>query len=92
MIDSTYIIKKAIVTEKSTALNEQGVYTFLVDRRASKDQIKKAVEDQYSVKVQAVRTTTRKGEVRRIKSGWVREPEVKKAMVKLGEGQTIELF
>ncbi|MBX3365248.1 MAG: 50S ribosomal protein L23 [Phycisphaeraceae bacterium] len=93
MIDSTYVIKKPVLTEKSTAaMNEQGVYTFIVDRRARKDEIKSAVESIYGVRVRDVRTSTLKGEIRRLRYGWVEGTQVKKAMVRLEEGQAIELF
>ncbi len=93
MIDSTYVIKKPVLTERSTqGMNEQGVYTFIVDRRADKNEIKAAVESIYGVKVRDVRTSVLKGEIRRLRYGWVQGTEVKKAMVKLQEGQAIELF
>ncbi|VAX41285.1 LSU ribosomal protein L23p (L23Ae) [hydrothermal vent metagenome] len=92
-MDATYIIKKPMLTEKSTeAMNEQGRFTFLVDRRASKDQIKDAVESIYGVKVVGVNTQVRKGKERRLKYGWVTETKTKKAIVRLAEGQTIDLF
>ena len=92
-MDATYIIKKQMLTEKSTeAMNEQGRFTFLVDRRASKDQIKDAVESIYGVKVVGVNTQVRKGKERRLKYGWVTETKTKKAIVRLAEGQTIDLF
>jgi large subunit ribosomal protein L23 len=88
-----FVIKKPIVTEKSTfAMNERGQYTFEVDPRASKDQIKDAVEQLYKVKVVGVSTQTRKGKERRLKYGLVTERTTKKAVVRLAEGQTIEMF
>lgn len=88
-----YVIKQPILTEKSTfAMNERGQYTFLVDKRATKDQIKKAVEELYKVKVVGVNTQVRKGKQRRLRYGLVVEPTTKKAVVRLAEGQTIELF
>ena len=92
-MDATYVIKKPMLTEKSTfAMNEEARYTFLVDRTASKDQIKRAVESLYGVKVVGVTTQVRKGKERRLKYGWVTEKVSKKATVRLAEGQTIELF
>lgn len=92
-MDATYVIKKPLLTEKSTfAMNEEGRYTFLVDRGASKDDIRRAVESLYAVKVVGVTTQTRKGRERRLKYGWVTEKVTKKATVRLAEGQTIELF
>ena len=92
-MDATYVIKKPMLTEKTTtAMNEQSRYTFLVDRRASKDEIKGAVESLYGVKVVGVTTQRRKGKERRLRYGWVTEKVTKKATVRLAEGQTIELF
>ncbi len=92
-MDATYVIKKPMLTEKTTtAMNEQSRYTFLVDRRATKDEIKGAVESLYGVKVVGVTTQRRKGKERRLRYGWVTEKVTKKATVRLAEGQTIELF
>jgi large subunit ribosomal protein L23 len=88
-----YIIKRPVLTEKSTfAMNERAQYSFLVDPRATKDDIKRAVEELYKVKVVGVNTQNRKGKHRRLKFGLTIEPTTKKATVKLAEGQTIELF
>ncbi len=89
----TVVVKKPLLTEKSTHLiNEDNTYTFVVDRRARKDQIKGAIERLYSVKVEDVRTITRKAKARRLRYGWVDMGEHKKAMVRLAEGSSIELF
>ncbi len=92
-MDSTQIVKKPLVTEKSTyEMNEHNRYTFLVDRRASKDEIKSAIERLYDVKVETVSTQNRKGKSRRLRYGWVKEGVTKKATVRLREGQAIDLF
>lgn len=92
-MDAIYIIKKPLLTEKSTyGMNETSQYTFLVDRRSTKDEIKEAVEKIYGVKVVGVNTQNRKGKLRRMKYGWVSETITKKATVRLKEGQTIDLF
>ena len=92
-MEALYVIKKPLLSEKSTyAMNEQGRYAFLVDRRASKPEIKAAVETLYGVKVAAVNTQVRKGKTRRLKYGEVDEAQTKKATVRLQEGQKIELF
>ena len=89
----TVVIKKPLLTEKSTHLiSETNTYTFVVDRRARKDQIKGAVERLYGVKVEDVRTITRKAKQRRLRYGWVESGQHKKAMVRLAEGSSIELF
>lgn len=92
-MESIYVIKKAMLTEKTTAaMGEANTYTFSVDRRASKDDIRRAVEELYGVQVDRVRTSTRKGAARRMRHGWVTSGDEKKAMVRLVEGQVIELF
>ncbi len=56
-MNATYVIKKPLLTEKSTiGMSEMNIYTFVVDRTASKDQIKAAIEEMYKVKVSSVRT------------------------------------
>jgi large subunit ribosomal protein L23 len=92
-MQSHYVIKRPILTEKSTyAMNERAQYSFEVDPRATKDDVKKAVEQLYKVKVVGVNTQNRKGKERRLKYGVVTEPTTKKAIVRLAEGQTIDMF
>ena len=92
-VDSIYVIKKPVLTEKSTeAMNEFGRYTFEVDRRATKTDVKEAVEKLYGVEVVGVQTRTLKGKLRRMRYGYVRERVRKTAVVRLKEGQSIELF
>ena len=92
-MDSSYVIKRPLVTEKSTFhMNELGRYAFEVAPRATKMDIKKAIETLYKVKVVGVNTQTRKGKSRRLKYGVVQEPKRKQAIVRLREGDAIELF
>ena len=92
-MEAHYVIKQPILTEKSTfTMNERAQYAFLVDPRATKDDIKKAIESLYKVKVVGVNTQVRKGKHRRLKYGLTTEPTTKKATVRLAEGQAIELF
>ncbi len=87
------VIKRPLITEKGTwGMNEQNRYGFIVNPKATKVDIKRAVEDLYNVKVEAVNTQTRKGEHRRAKYGMRQESKVKLATVRLAEGGTIELF
>lgn len=104
MLDSTYIIKRPLVTEKGTweatgviargktKGNKLNRYSFLVDRRATKTEIKAAVEDLYKVKVKKVRTQVRKGVHFRTKSGMSKTPDWKKAIVELNQDNVIEMF
>lgn len=90
---ATYVIKKPLLTEKSTVgMSEMNTYTFLVDRTATKDEIKDAVEAIYKVKVAGVRTQIRKGKLRRLKHGYSTEGLTKKATVRVAEGQAIEMI
>ena len=92
-MDSTYIIKKPLITEKSTfAMNEDNRYTFLVDRRATKDDIKDAVQELYKVRVTNVTTQVCKGRRRRMRYGYVIEKPTKTARVRLHPDDAIELF
>ncbi len=93
MLEAHYILRKPLLTEKSTSLMEDlNVYAFEVDRRASKDDIKAAVEEAFGVKVLKVTTQIRKGGSRRFRYGKVADNSWKRAMVRVAEGDTIELF
>lgn len=85
------IIKSPVVTEKSTMGSEQGKVTFKVATDASKAEIKSAVEQIFSVKVTAVNTSILKGKVKRFKNTIGKRSDVKKAIVTLAEGQTLEV-
>ena len=91
------IIKKPVITEKMTAISEKlNRYAFIVDKRANKLQIKKAVEELYGVKVAAVNTMNYEGKSksRYTKSGVItgKASDTKKAIVTLAEGESIDFF
>ena len=86
------ILKRPVVTEKSTLLNEVGKYTFEVDLRASKHQIKAAVETAFSVNVAKVNTMVVRGKRKRYGPRESRQPSWKKAVVTLFPGETITIF
>lgn len=86
------IIKKPVITEKSMQLLEENKYTFIVDMRANKPEIRKAVEELFKVNVQRVNTMRVKGKPKRFRNSAGRTPDVKKAIVTLSEGEKIELF
>jgi large subunit ribosomal protein L23 len=89
----TDVIKRPLLTEKSTfAQNELNKYAFVVDRRATKDDIKKAVESLYKVSVTGVNTMVTRPSTRRLKYGVIHGKDIKKAIVSVKEGQKIELF
>ena len=92
-MEAIYIVKKPLISEKATyGMNEEKRYTFLVDRTATKDDIKAAIEQLYKVRVVGVNTQVRKGKERRLKYGLVVEPTTKKAVVRLHPEDQIELF
>ena len=86
------ILIRPIVTEKSTALMEQGKYTFRVPLAATKIQIRHAVEQIFKVKVQAVNTMRYEGKLKRMGRTQGRRSDWKKAVVTLKPGEAIELF
>lgn len=93
MKDTRYleIIKAPVVTEKSQAAKEEGKYTFKVDPKATKLEIKEAVEKIFNVKVKAIRTINVKVKKRRVGRYTGLTNRSKKAIVTLQEGQTIDL-
>ena len=87
------VILRPVVTEKTTVAREGGnVVTLAVDPRATKHQIRQAVQDLFQVTVTDVRTMRMHRKTRRVGRNMGRKPEWKKAMVTLAEGQTIEFF
>jgi large subunit ribosomal protein L23 len=90
------ILKKPLVTEKVSALNEKGKYGFIVDTDANKVEIKKAVEKQYGVNVEKVNTMVVMGKkkTRYTKAGVLagRKPSYKKAIVTLATGEVIDFY
>ncbi|MGJ8529337.1 50S ribosomal protein L23 [Maritalea sp.] len=85
------IIRNPVVTEKSTIASEHNQVVFDVAIDATKPEIKAAVEGLFSVKVQAVNTLIRKGKEKRFKGRVGQRKDVKKAIVTLVEGQSIDL-
>jgi large subunit ribosomal protein L23 len=86
------IIKKPLVTEKNTIHNAMGIYVFEVHTESDKTQIRSAVEKNFKVKVQSVKTSICRGQAKQTKFGSGRIPRWKKAYVKLAAGEKIALF
>lgn len=86
------IIRRPLVTEKSMAGLRDGRYTFEVDPRANKIEIRNAVEEIWSVTVTRVNTMLCHGKTRRVGRSTGRRPDWKKAIVMLREGERIEFF
>lgn len=94
MKDARDVVVAPIVSEKSYALMEAGVYTFRVHPRASKPEIRTAVEEIFGVKVARVNTLNRPGKRKRNRKTFTygKRPDTKRAIVTLVEGETIDLF
>ena len=87
------IVFAPVVSEKSYDLiQESNTYTFVVDKRANKTEIKQAIGSIFDVKVLQVNTINRKGKLKR--TGWKtgRRPDTKRAMVTLAVGTSIDIF
>ena len=89
--DHRDVLIAPVVSEKSYGLLDEGKYTFVVDPRANKTEIKIAVEQVFSVKVASVNTINRKGKTRRTKFGLGKRKDTKRAIVTLREG-SIDIF
>ena len=91
--DPRDIILKPVVSEKSYGLIDEGKYTFLVDPRSNKTEIKLAIESIFGVKVASVNTLNRIGKARRTRFGTGKRKDTKRAIVTLAEGsKSIEIF
>ncbi len=86
------VLIRPIVSEKSYSLMDEGKYTFEVDPNANKTEIKIAVEKIFGVKVESVNTINRKGKVRRTRYGLGKRKDVKRAIVTLGAGESLDIF
>jgi large subunit ribosomal protein L23 len=86
------IIVRPVVSEKSYAGIEQNTYTFLVDPRANKTEIKEAIQVIWNVRVTSVNTLRRRGKVKRQRYTFGKRPDEKRAVVTLAEGDSIEIF
>lgn len=85
------VIHSPVITEKATLGAEHDQVTFKVAKSASKPEIKAAVEALFGVKVKAVNTLINKGKTKRFKGIMGRRADVKKAIVTLEEGQSIDV-
>ena len=89
--DPRDIIIAPVVSEKSYSLIDQGKYTFEVDPRSNKTEIKLAIEKIFNVKVASINTLNKKGKTRRTKFGTGKRKDTKRAIVTLREG-SIDIF
>jgi large subunit ribosomal protein L23 len=85
------IIRAPVITEKATLVSDHNQVVFKVARDASKPEIKAAVEKLFNVKVKAVNTHLRKGKMKTFKNIRARQSDVKRAVVTLEEGHSIDV-
>ena len=92
-MNATDVILKPLITEKATYQSgELNRYSFQVAKKATKHQIKKAVQELYNVRVLDVATQIRKGQKRRNRYGYWKTKDTKRAIVKIHADDRIELF
>ena len=84
------IIHKPLLTEKSTNLNQFNQYTFVVDKKSNSYDIQQAIEKIFKVKVTKVNTTIIRGKLKSFKGNLGYKKDIKKAIVTLAEGNTID--
>ena len=92
MKDPREILLKPVVSEKSYSLLDENKYTFLVDPRANKTEIKIAVEKVFGVRVVSVNTMNREGKRKRTAIGFGKRNDTKRAIVQVAAGQRIDIF
>jgi large subunit ribosomal protein L23 len=93
MRSARQVIIRPVVTERSTTLgDEHDAFTFVVADDANKIEIKRAVEELFQVKVQSVNTMRYRGKMRRVGRSTGRRAGFKKAIVKLVEGERIDVY
>ena len=90
--DPRDIIVATVVSEKSYSELTRNWYTFLVHPDANKTAIKIAIEQIFNVRVLTVNTLNREGKRKRTRNGWGKRKATKRAMVKLADGDRIEVF
>ena len=90
--DPRDVILAPVVSEKSYSLLDSNAYTFVVHKDANKTEIRQAVETIWGVRVLAVNTVNRKGKSKRFRFTQGRRADTKRAVVKLAEGDKIEIF
>jgi large subunit ribosomal protein L23 len=89
--DPRDVVIKPIISEKSYALIDEGKYTFEVDPRSNKTEIKQAIETIFNVKIDSINTLNRVGKTRRTRFGLGKRKDTKRAIVTLKSG-TIDIF
>jgi large subunit ribosomal protein L23 len=85
------VIRRPVITEKATMISEHNQVSFLVAIDATKPEIKAAIEKLFKVKVKAVNTLIQKGKRKRFRGRPGQRPDIKKAIVTLAEGHSIDV-
>jgi large subunit ribosomal protein L23 len=91
-MDMYHIVRRALITEKSTVAKDENKYVFEVDRRANKIEVAKAVERLFKVKVLDVHVMNVTGKKKRVGKIMGEKPSWKKAVVTLAPGSRIEIY
>lgn len=90
--DPRDVLLKPVISEKSYGLIDENKYTFLVHPDANKTQVKIAVEQVFNVKVTSVNTINRQGKRKRMRRGFGRRNDTKRAIVTVAPGDRIDIF
>lgn len=88
----TFLIKKALITEKAGRLIDLNKYVFIVDKQMNKPEVAKAIESMYGVKVSSVNILNKKGKIKRLGKNTGKIPGYKKAVITLEKGNKIEVM
>ncbi len=89
-MDKWSIIKRRVISEKAFSSQEFGKYVFIVDKKANKPEIKKAIESIFDVHVKSVNISNTKGKIKVFKGIKGRKPSLKKAVVTLQDGESLK--
>ena len=84
------IVRSPLISEKATFVSQYNYYVFKVSRDSNKSEIKQAVQSLFKVEVKSVNTLIQKGKQKRFRGKIGKRSSIKKAFVKLAEGQTID--
>jgi len=85
------VLRRPLITEKSTTVSENNVYAFEVDISSSKKTISEAIEEIFGVNVLSVNTSILKGKTKRFKGKLGQRKNIKKAFVRIQDGQNLDL-
>ncbi len=85
------VIRRPMITEKATLMSEYNQVVFEVSMDASKPEIRAAIEELFKVKVNAINTLVQKGKAKKFRGRLGRRDDMKKAVVTLAEGQSIDV-